>query len=784
MNTLSGTAPLTVAFTNLSTGVLTSYSWNFGDGRNSSLRDPVHTYADPDTYTVSLTVTGPGGTDIETKLDYIDVRPRPNPPVVDFVGQPTSGYAPLTVTFIDLATGSVDSVRWDFGDGGTSTDRDTLTHEYQNPGTYTVQLVAYGEDGTDQKIRTDYITVNQVPDILAEFYALPLTGVAPLSVTFTDQSFGLIDTWKWYFDDGDSSAVENPIHTYTSSGVYTVTLTVEGQSGTDTEVKTDYIVVLKDAPTILSMVDVPNDQGGWLYLAFARSGYDYVGEAQYPVANYFVFRRVDDPMLVQAVHEQGNRLNDGDEFTLQTNEATITSPASRLGGEVLRYADRYYVTGNPETGSAPSGTWAVVAGVPAHQQDDYIALVPTVADSTPDTLIYSVYMVSAETTTPSVFFFSAPDSGYSVDNIAPGVPQAFAVAYNTGSGNQLSWDPAPEPDFQYFKIYRNTDPSFTPGPGNLVDATAATNWTDPDFDGGMVYYQITAVDDAGNESDPASPGTAETTGPLRVPANFSTIQAAINAALPGDTVLVASGTYTGVGNKNLDFGGKGIVLLSESEADSTIIDCEGSGRGIWFHSGEDTMAIMDGFTITNGSDSTGGGIRITSGSSPQIRGCRINGNTAVSVGGGIVVLGSSSPRFTECDIVGNQGSFNGAVYISGVGTSPRFTNCRIAGNAAADGGGVFVASSSTPTFTDCTIVGNDANAGGGGLYVAALFSAAALSIHRESVAQVWPVTLASTSSPTRFFATVPRVAWRPSARGTTHSMPTRPRCPPSVPARS
>ena len=98
---------------------------------------------------------------------------------------------------------------------------------------------------------------------------------------------------------------------------------------------------------------------------------------------------------------------------------------------------------------------------------------------------------------------------------------SFAVAYNTGSGNQLSWDPSPDGDFRYFRIYRDSDPNFVPSLGNLVDATTAIDWTDPSFDGGRVYYQITAVDFSGNESDPASPGTATAIDGPAIPKRFA-----------------------------------------------------------------------------------------------------------------------------------------------------------------------------------------------------------------------------------------------------------------------
>jgi hypothetical protein len=110
------------------------------------------------------------------------------------------------------------------------------------------------------------------------------------------------------------------------------------------------------------------------------------------------------------------------------------------------------------------------------------------------------------------------------------------VAYNTGSGNQLSWDPAPEPDFQHFRIYRDTDPNFVPSEGNLVDVTTATAWTDPSFDGWPVYYKITAVDFSGNEGDPASPGTATAVTEPRIPKTFGLYQNVPNPFNPTTTI--------------------------------------------------------------------------------------------------------------------------------------------------------------------------------------------------------------------------------------------------------
>lgn len=153
----SGCAPLTVAFTDLSTGEITSWDWDFGDGGTSTLQNPVHDYLSAGSYTVSLTVTGPSGSDTETKTGYITVY---DIPAADFVGSPTSGAAPLTVDFTDLSSGNPDSWNWTFGDGGSSTAQNP-SHIYTLPGTYTVTLIAANTCGTDTETKVDYITVSE-----------------------------------------------------------------------------------------------------------------------------------------------------------------------------------------------------------------------------------------------------------------------------------------------------------------------------------------------------------------------------------------------------------------------------------------------------------------------------------------------------------------------------------------------------------------------------------------------------------------------------------------------
>jgi hypothetical protein len=266
-----------------------------------------------------------------------------------------------------------------------------------------------------------------------------------------------------------------------------------------------------------SIVDVPADQGSWVRVCFSRSFYDHPVETQYPIDRYDIHRRIDNAVFVASILGEGKSIMGNPVVTLLSGEKVQLGTRSiEVGGRYVRYKDRYFLVTDNTTASAPPGVWEVVGNVSAQQQDHYIRLAPTLGDS-----LETFFYISAHTTTPAVFFDSPVYSGFSVDNIAPGVPEGFMVAYNTGSGNQLSWDPCADPDFQYFKIYRDTDPNFVPGAGSEVGATANITWTDPEFDGWTVYYKITAIDYAGNESDATGPGTTTAVTEPVIPEAFT-----------------------------------------------------------------------------------------------------------------------------------------------------------------------------------------------------------------------------------------------------------------------
>ena len=215
---------------------------------------------------------------------------------------------------------------------------------------------------------------------------------------------------------------------------------------------------------------------------------------------------------------------------------------------------------------------------------------------------------------------------------------------------------------------------------------------------------------------------------LTVPGDYPTIQAAIDASVDGDVVEIADGTYTGVGNKNLDFDGKAITVRSASGDPATcIIDCEQDGRGFYFHSGEGADSIVEGLTITEGRADDGGGVCCDDNSSPTFKNCMIANCTVTRIGGkgGGFCCIESDPTLIGCTISENDaipGGHGGGFYCER--GSPSFVGCAILGNSANFDGGGLCCKFGEPTLTDCVIAGNTGRFIGGGLSLMA--SSAAL----------------------------------------------------------
>jgi PKD repeat protein len=215
---VSGTT--SVQFSNNSANA-TTYLWDFGDGNTSTQAAITHTYAIPDTFTVCLTASNSCFTDSACQTIITDC-PQP---VADF-GFSASG---LSVSFTDSSYNFVTSLLWDFGDGNTSSSPMPV-HTYAAPGTYTVCLFISGICGGD--MICEQITVSCAPPEAG--FTFTNTG---LSFSFTDTTSGNLFAWAWSFGDGSGSTQQNPVHTYSQPGTYTVCLTVVSNCGSDSSCK-------------------------------------------------------------------------------------------------------------------------------------------------------------------------------------------------------------------------------------------------------------------------------------------------------------------------------------------------------------------------------------------------------------------------------------------------------------------------------------------------------------------------------------------------------------------
>ena len=212
------------SFSDQSFGSPTSWLWNFGDGTTSTLQNPVHTYTQNGSYTVTLTISGPNCSSTET----MTVLVGPPPCNADFYFYPDS-FNMQQFYFVDMSTGSPSSWSWDFGDGGTSSLQNP-SHTYAQPGSYSVTLTISGPTCVDSQ--TILITIGTLPCYAS--FTFTTTPGSMLAFMFTDTSVGNPSSWLWDFGDGTTSTSQNPIHTYSQSGTYIVTLVISGINCTST----------------------------------------------------------------------------------------------------------------------------------------------------------------------------------------------------------------------------------------------------------------------------------------------------------------------------------------------------------------------------------------------------------------------------------------------------------------------------------------------------------------------------------------------------------------------
>jgi PKD repeat protein len=240
MSTNSGEAPLTVDFTNTTTGTATEYTWNFGDNSNIVTNvNPSHTFTEVGTYNVILEALGPGGQ--TSTFSHVTVNNAQVPaPVANFETSTQSGPVPLTLQLTNTSSGTVDTYLWDFdGDNITDSIEANPTIQINNPGDVNIRLIAIGPGGQDETTQT--ITAVNPPDApVAGFTVSTQTGNAPLTVNFTNTTTGDATGYAWDFngDDVTDSTDTNPSFSFNDVGTYNVKLTATGVGGSTTAIET------------------------------------------------------------------------------------------------------------------------------------------------------------------------------------------------------------------------------------------------------------------------------------------------------------------------------------------------------------------------------------------------------------------------------------------------------------------------------------------------------------------------------------------------------------------
>lgn len=273
-NNLSGCATQTVNFSDLSsTTAGSTYQWNFGDNTTSTSQNPTHIYISAGTFTVKLIVNALGGcSDSLIKASYVTIYSEP---AVNFSF--SNGCVNSNINFTNnttIPTGTVTSYAWNFGDGNLSTTQ-TPTHAYNNSGSYIVTLTGTSNNGCSSS-SSKTLTISNKP--VVQFNTNADSGCVPLNITLTDLSSTVGSVYNWSFGDNSMSTLQNPAHTYNTSGVFTVKLIVTAPGGCkDSLTKTNYITALNPPTALFSVatatVNLPNAVASFTNLSTNSTNY-------------------------------------------------------------------------------------------------------------------------------------------------------------------------------------------------------------------------------------------------------------------------------------------------------------------------------------------------------------------------------------------------------------------------------------------------------------------------------------------------------------------------------
>ncbi|MFI5372185.1 MAG: FlgD immunoglobulin-like domain containing protein [Candidatus Eisenbacteria bacterium] len=280
--------------------------------------------------------------------------------------------------------------------------------------------------------------------------AVCLAGTAQLEPTMTtDGAGGAILAWGDYRTS------------YSSTDIYAQRVEAFGYLG-------------NPEPAITGVRDIPNDNGGEVKVSWNASYLD--ASPNLKIDSYWVLRSVPSRLMAQEV-ARGARVLSGSDDPPRPGERAFVRVAAA---------------------AAPNYAWEYVTSQPAFHVPSYSYVATTTGDSMGVGNPKTTFMIMARTYGGGQWWFSAPDSGYSVDNVPPVTPAPFRGTFSGGTGH-LHWGSNTEPDLLGYRLYRGSNAGFVPGAGNLLSAQPDTGYTDPSGSAGY-YYKLSAVDIHGNES--------------------------------------------------------------------------------------------------------------------------------------------------------------------------------------------------------------------------------------------------------------------------------------------
>jgi len=744
----NGYVPLMVNFTDLSvqgTGVIDEWYWDFGDGNNSFLQNPSNEYSLPGIYTVSLTVTDVNdSTDTEIKVDYITVNPAAyNGPVwhISTTGSDITGDGSEQYPFATIQHG-ID----------TSSDTDTVLVQ---PGTYVENINYNGKLITVGSLflttqDTTYISQTVIDANMSGRVVTFISGENSLALLcgFTITKGFTIEGAGIYCRSGSSPSLDNLMITSNYADYDGGGISCElGSSPSLDNVTISGNQALRGGGIYLSSSSSPNLQNVAITgnTASGKGGGIYCSDYSSPSLQYVT---ISGNSLFSADSEGGG-IYCSYESNLSIENATITgNDADSGGGIYCIYATtilRNCILWNdsqPEIyidlGGSVTATYSDIEGGTGQTwfgtgciDSDPLFADPGNGDYH---LSWANFPIPDATMSPCI------DTG---DPLSPSDPDGTTIEMGSYYFNQfLNAEFTADITNGEFPLMVNFTDLSTPGTmvdwywdfgdgNNSTLQNPANEYLQP----GIYTVSLTVTDvndstDTETKVDYITVNPAAYNGPVWHISTtgsditgdgselnpFATIQHGINASSNTDIILVQQGTYVeniNYNEKNITVGSLFLTTQDTTYISSTIIDGNGTGIVVIFSHVETSSAVLSGFTITNGSGSSGGGISCYS-SSPSLENLLVSGNSATNYGGGIYIWADSNPNLQNVTITGNSAAMAGGG-ISCWDSSPSLENVTISGNSAEmHGGGIhFVVSSSS--LQNVTISGNSAVGGGGGI---------------------------------------------------------------------